>query len=197
MEKIKSRYFATLLLITSLSLGACQTIKQSDSDQPKFIPTNKWQPIFFGGHEVGRAKYEADYFDFEDGTQVYQVKVTEEVTYLDGKYRFVFVMEEDIKSITILRFSEDGKRFLLSDSYMINLDINAVVHTYYESDGESVRNRREIYNKRKVAYTQELFENTEDFIVSMYGSYVFRGGHYHRYKRWRSWGYELLKYDRI
>jgi hypothetical protein len=196
----KTIYISPILLLLVLLMGsACQLIKPKSDDQPqqKFVPTNKWQPIYFGGQEVGRAKYDAQYLEFDDGTSVYQIKVTEEVSFRDGQYRFEFVMEDDLQSITILRFSEDGERFLHSDSYKINLDVNAVIHTYFENDGETVRNRREIYDKRKVAYTQELFQNTEDFIVSMYGSYVFRGDHYYRYARWRSWGYELLKYDRI
>ncbi|MGM0586879.1 MAG: hypothetical protein ACQETE_00550 [Bacteroidota bacterium] len=195
--KFSCRVFWAILGI-AFWVGGCQSSSDLQRpEKPKFVPSNTWRPIYFGGREVGRAKYEADYFTFEDGSQVYQIIVTEEITFRDGKYQFKFVLEDALTSITILRFSNDGKRFLHSDSYKINLDVNAVIHTYYKEDGESVRHRREIYDKRKVAHTEQLFANTEDFIVSMYGSYVFRGDHYHRYARWRSWGYELLKYDRI
>lgn len=194
----------TTLLLSGICIIAggwiatgCKTGEKTQDKKSAHIPTDTWYPLYFSGKDVGRGKYLAEVVSFGKKDNVYTVTVIEDIHFRGDHYKFEFVLADNLRSIKILRYGKDDEYFLHSDSFKIMMDVNVLVHIYYENDGETVRTRREIHDKQKYAYTQELFQFAEEFIISMYGSYVFTGKHYRRYEKIRSLGYELLKYDRI
>ena len=189
---------ALILVLASIITGCSMLEKVGIGDSGSQQRTSgEWYPVYWGGEQVGEAKFDLSILEFNTGEQQPILTITEDIMYRGGNYIFTFVLSQTINRISVKRYNPDKDVYLPGDSYQIEVDDNTLTRVRYGEDGKEIIETREITNRRKLEYTNNLFQELGSRMIPYYGIYMYPRRSFEKVEKMKSFGYDLLNYDEI
>ncbi len=181
------RSISFLILFAAFLISGCSLFMNTEKPDP-YRPYD----IHYAGVKVGTATMESIIVP-GSGSRRFRDVITEDFEFSGSRYRFEFVYENGLESITIIRFHMDSDQIILGNSYRLVLEENVVRRTYIDENG-SFRNTRAIQDRNIIRNTETIYSLSNQFIRSHYLSKTVAE---RRATRMPSLGYQLLIQDRI
>ena len=198
MAKLKNLLLPVLVLFLAATLVGCSVLEKIGIGGSAPNRTRgEWYPVYWGGKQVGEAKFELEILEFNTGEQLPILTITEDIIYRGGNYIFTIVLAETVTQLTVKRYDRKKDIYIPGDSYRIEVGNNTLSRIRYGEDGEQIVETRDITDQKKLDYTEDLFESLGYRMRPYYGIYMYPGRGYEEIEEMISFGYDLLNYRKI
>jgi len=188
ISKTPSRLAGIIILSVLISCSGSKKTMRNEK---------KWFPLYWSGKQVGRASFDINVLQLSADSYIPFTTVTEDINYLGANYIFEFVLGDDLSRLTVMRYNPEKDVYISGDSYTLTFEDNTLHRQYYEEDGKNIRYQQNVLDKRRIAYTKELFKTVAEKLRAYYGYYIYSNGPYREHEKIQSIGYELLKFQKI